>query len=1122
MGRALTGPHNPHANNISFTPPLDAAHFGDKLTLLDSRGVHLTRLQAFFFWVVFATFSFAQTRDTAAVFGVVSDSQGAAVPGATVTMTNTATGQVRKLSTTETGQYLLPSLPIGGYSITVEKTAFKRYERTGVLLQANENVKVDIALEVGDMKTTISIVDAPAQVETRSSTLKETVDRARVVELPLNGRNAADLALLVPGVTAFASNNGDVGSNIRPRGTKEFSINGSRNNNVRFTLDGGENMDNLMNSNLAFPFPDAVQEFSVETANMGMEQGNSGAGAVNVVTKSGTNRVHGDAFWFVRNTALNASNFFSRTQDQLKRNQTGFTLGGPVLKNKLFAFGGFQQLWIRTASGATRVQTLTAAERRGDFSSNPITIYDPQTGSPFPGNVIPQSRLSPAALRLLTVSPLPDPDGFTRFTFSTPEQGRQYVGRLDYVKSDRQNFAFRVFENDQSNPYHSPSDNIHAGRTQGIQDSRNATLSHNFMINSGLMVHSQVTGMHLVSQAISDYNKTVRDFGIDVYAASNDVAVSMTNSGAGINSDPKVGFNRATEEILHDWSWTKGSHTMSWGGQFNWRQYNEDTVFHSSGAWQFDGHVTGKGNTLGFDRADFMLGQFSNFTQNNGELENRRQFTKGVYFGDVWRVSRRLTLNFGLRFEPYEYFSDTKDRNQTFDLRNYRKGIRSKVFLNAPPGLLYHGDADPGGGVIGGPVAKSDWNNLAPRIGFAWDPFGDGKTSIRSGWGLYYDAPLLFGSNNANNVSPFSYSTLFFDGALDAPYRGRESSNRFPLTKFGPDSPFDSPLETIVLDGAYVTASTQQWNFTIERELVRDTRLRIGYVGSKSTHLKGEYDQNAPVYNTSLTLSQNRATIDERRPIQGFSRIDRFFHGLNSTYEGLQVSLDKRYSHGFTVLASYTWAKALDYQSRNQAAQDAPLSNPFNFFLGHGPTTSDRRHRFVGSYVWDIPGVSHGSPVLRYVTGDWKISGILTLQTGRPFHINATGDPLAGITGARADLIGAGNPVLPADRSKGEKVAAWFDKSRFQNPAPNRVGSLGRDSLAGPGFANTDISLVKGFRLPILGEAGLGQFRFEAFNLFNRTNFSLPNTGITNSNFGKLLTTDGDPRILQMALKFYF
>ena len=252
---------------------------------------------------------FGQSRDTAAIFGGISDSQGAAVPGASVTLISDSTGQVRKIVANDTGQYLFSSLPIGTYSLAVEQPAFKRYERTGILLQANENVKVDVTLEVGDVKTTVSVDAAASQVEVRSSTIKETVDRARVVELPLNGRNAADLALLATGVTAFGSNTGDVSSSWRPRGTKEFSVNGSRNNNVRFTLDGGTNMDSLMNTNLPFPFPDAVQEFSVETSNMSMDQGNSSAGAVNVVTKSGTNKIHGDGFWFVRNTAVERQQF---------------------------------------------------------------------------------------------------------------------------------------------------------------------------------------------------------------------------------------------------------------------------------------------------------------------------------------------------------------------------------------------------------------------------------------------------------------------------------------------------------------------------------------------------------------------------------------------------------------------------------------------------------------------------------------------------------------------------------------------------------------------------------------------------------------------------------------------
>jgi hypothetical protein len=1057
----------------------------------------------------------AQTRDTAALFGAVNDKQGAAVPGASITLTNVNTGQVRTSTTGANGEYQFNAVPVGGYSLSVEQPSFRRYQRSGILLQANENIKLDVALEVGNVQTVVDVVGSASQVETRSATLKDTVDSKRVTELPLNGRNAADLALLVPGVVTSGSNSGDDGGNIHPRGEKEISINGSRNNNVRYTMDGGENMDNLFNTNLPFPFPDALEEFSVETSNMGLEQGSSSAGAINVVTKSGTNSLHGDVFWFVRNTALNASDFFSRQQDQLKRNQTGFTLGGPILKDRLFVFGGFQQLWLRSASGASRSETLTAAERNGDFSGTPIPIIDPLTQQQFPGNVIPKNRLSPAALNLLSVSPLPGPDGFTNYTFSVPENGQQYIGRLDYLLNQKHSFVFRVFENDQTNPFHSSPDNIHASRTGGYQDSISATVAHNYTMNAGTIVHTQLSGMHLKSRAESDFNKSIADFGVNVYAPSNDIDVALTNSGVSFSAPPRVSFNRATEELLHDWNMVKGSHSFSWGVQLNWRQYNEDTIYQSSGAYRFDGHVTG------FDRADFMLGQLSNFLQNNGELENRRQFNKGFYGGDIWRLSSRLTASFGLRYEPYSFFTDTRDRNQTFDIRNYDAGVRSKIFLNAPPGLLYHGDADPSGGTIGKSVAKPDWNNWAPRVGLAWDPFGDGKTSVRAGYAIFYDAPSLFSANNMNDVAPFSYSVQFNDGLLDNPYLGRESQNRYPLASFSADTPFPSPLRTIVLDGQYVTAQTQNWNLTLEREVFANTRLRVAYVGTRTTHLKGEYDQNAPIYDPSLTLAENRATIDARRPLQGFQTIDRWFHGLNANYNSLQVSINKRYSSGFTILASYTWSKAMDYQSINQAAGDAALSDPFNFFFSRGQTDQNRTHRFVTSFLWDLPGQKLGSAAARAILADWKLSGIVTLQSGRPFSLRATGDPLAGISGARVDLIGVGNPVLDTSRSKGAKVAEYFDVTRFRNPAPNTWGTLGRNVLTGPGFSNTDLSLVKSFHLP-LGESALGQFRFEAFNVLNRTNFSLPNTGITNPSFGQLTSTDGGARILQLALKVIF
>ena len=467
-----------------------------------------------------AAAAWPQSRDTASIFGTVDDVQGAAIAGANITLTSVLTSQVRTAVSDESGRYTFSLLPVGSYRLAVEQPAFRRYERTGILLNANENAKVDIRMEVGDIKTVVSVDAAPTQIETQVATLKETVDRSRVVELPLNGRDAAQLALLVPGVVDGRRSSGITGQD-------SFSVNGSRNNNVRYTLDGGQNMDNHLNANVPFPFPDAVEEFSVQTSNMGPDQGNSSAGAVNIVTRSGGNHVHGDAFWFVRNTEFNATNFFSRQPDRLKRNQVGFTLGGPVRKNRLFAFGGFQRLWIRSAPGNLRAQTLTAAERQGDFSSNRTIIRDPATGQPFPDNRIPQNRFSPAALKFLALSPCLAPDGFARYSTIQLENGRQYIGRLDYVASTRHTFMFRAFRNEQENPLHSAPDNIHATLRASEAPSKSATLGHNFTVGPTMIVHTQVSGTHIGEQGRSDFAKSYADFGVNVYAPSNDIQVSL-------------------------------------------------------------------------------------------------------------------------------------------------------------------------------------------------------------------------------------------------------------------------------------------------------------------------------------------------------------------------------------------------------------------------------------------------------------------------------------------------------------------------------------------------------------------------------------------------------------------
>jgi len=1065
---------------------------------------------------------FGQARDTASLFGTVTDSQSAVVPGAKVTATNRATGSSRTVNTDASGAFTLPLLPVGTYSLTVEQPGFRKYERPNILLQANENVQADAIMQVGNVQETVTVEANASQVDTRSATLNHTVDSKRVVELPLNGRNPADLVLLAPGVASGAGNNsGDVGGDAwRPKGQKEITVNGSRNNNLRYTLDGGTNMDDLTNENLDFPFPNAVQEFSAQTSNMGVEQGGLSGGALNVVTKSGTNQIHGDAFWFLRNTALNATNFFSREQDLLKRNQFGFTIGGPFLKNKLFGFAGYQRLTIRQQAGNNQDLTLTAAERRGDFSGTPIPLYDPLTnGQRFPNNQIPPSRFSPAAVKLLSLSPLPDSDGFVRYTIAQPENGIQGIGKLDYIMNAKNSFVFRVFESDGNTPFHSPPDNIHAARYGGFREALTGTLGHTYVMNANTVVHTQFTGAHQIADIRTDFPLTTADLGVDLTPMGNHIDISMVGSGVSFNRPlHAIRFGRGSLELQHDWHMSVGEHTLVWGMSFVRKRFNNNTQYHSSGQFQFDGHVTGFGDQSGFDRADFLLGGFSFFTQNSGELEQRRGSQTGWYFGDTWRVRPGLTLNFGVRYEPYQLFADKLDRNQTFDYAANKAGIRSQIFKNALPGLFYHGDKKPagygGGDTFGDVVTDPDYNNWAPRVGFAWSPFKDGKTSIRGGYAIFYDGPSLNAQNDANNVTPFSYSVEFTDGSFDKPFQGRENLDIFPASAANHDVPFPTPLYTIVLDKKFITPYTQNWSLTLEREVVGNLLFRLGYVGTKGTHLKSEYDQNAPIYNPNLTLTQNRADIDGRRPVEDFQTISRWMHGLNSSYNALQVSVDKRYSKGFTVSASYTWSKNLDFVSRNGFGGSRGINNPFNFFFSRGNSDLARTHRFVTSFVWDLPKYQ-GHPAANAVLGNWRLSGIVSLQSGRPFSIGASNNPTAGAGSARADLIGAGYPVLDPNRSKGDKINQYFDKTRFANPAPNTFGTLGRNVLFGPGFANVDTSLMKGWRLPFFGEAGIIEYRFEAFNLFNATHLGNPVTGITNPNFGKITGTDGDPRILQ-------
>ena len=792
------------------------------------------------------------------------------------------------------------------------------------------------------------------------------------------------------------------------------------------------------------------------------------------------------------------------------------------MKNKLFVFGGYQRLTNRWTGGNSWARPLTAAERKGDFSAYESQLYDPSNGQPYANNKIPTSQLSPSATKLLAVTPLPGADGYYYFASPQTENGGQYVGRVDYRPTDKHSIMLRYLRDTDAKPYSSSQDNIYLTGFNLNNDTTAATLAHNFVLSPTTIVHTQFTATHFKSLGGSDFKRNFRDFGVNISPLDNDMVIDIP-TGGGFSTPYRVNYSRASYEFVHDWTMTKGDHNLSAGGNLTWRQYNEDTSWHGSGNFSFDGHATGFGEVSGYDRADFMLGQFSYFSQNNGELENRRQLLRGLFVNDVWRVSKRFHLNLGIRYEPYRFFVDTKDRVQIFELANYQKGIKSKKFLNAPPGLLYPGDALPSGGTVPRTGNQPDYNNWSPHIGFAWAPFANGKTSIRGGYALLYDAPPLMSQNNGNDVSPFSYSVSFNSGLMDNPFLGRESLNRFPVKQFLPDTPYADPLYTMVVDGKFILPEVHNWNLTAEREIFSGTILRVGYVGTKSSHLKSDYDYNAPIYNYKLSYAENRDSIDDRRPIHGYQNIVHMIHGLGSIHNSLQVSLERRYARGLTINGSYTLGRTIDYSSVNSWGGDSRVRG-FNFNMNRGPADFNRAQRFVTSGVWEIPTLAgkDASAFLKTFVGGWRLSGIYTAQSGLPFSVGSVGDPMAGAGGARANLVGSGNPVLDTGRSKGQKVAAYFDVKRFANASPGTWGNLGRNALVGPGYSNIDASLVKTFRLPLLKEGVKGELRCDVFNLFNSTHLSNPDTYQASDTFGQILGTNGEPRILQLGLKLSF
>jgi hypothetical protein len=1037
-------------------------------------------------------------QSTANIVGTVKDSTDAAVPGARIAAVNVQTGLRLTSTSAADGSYSIPLLPVGQYRLEVEKEGFQRYSRSGITLAVGDNATLDVVLAVGSLAESVTVTAAAPLLETQTGTIRGVVDQQRIIDLPLNGRQITQLVAIQAGVIQRSS------------GTSEgdaFVVNGSRQNGVYFLLDGGMNTDSYRNYSGVFPNPDAVQEFSIQKSNFSAEYANATGAVVTVATKSGTNEFHGSAFEFLRNGVFNARNFFAARRDSLKRSQFGGTLGGPIIKDRLFFFGAYQGTRTRSDPQLTRQFLPTAAMRRGDFSGI-RTITDPQTRQPFPNNQIPAERLSPVTLALLRFIPDPGtPDGQRFVGVPLKTRDDEYTAKVD-ANLGAHRLMTRYFWQRFQRPF-----------TGNTQDLASMFASE---VGRSTQPYNQLTVSDIVSLSPSFINsatvalrwrRTFNDWTsvelpIDFAQAGvrgiavKDPASLYVNVSGGFLSRPGWNYDKEDYDIhiSETATWMKGSHEIKFGGEILRSKNEIKNDFRTMGLFNFNGNITG--NAF----ADFMLGEVYQFDQGGGEYKQLYGTRWGLFVQDNWRATSNLTLNLGLRWDPMFPFHDDLGRTQCFV-----PGARSSRFPNAPIGYLNDGDPGcPEGGF------SSYWPQIAPRFGFAWRAPGD-RTVVRGGFGLFWNPQFTVLYNGFVNAAPFSPQVTGFGVRFEDPYAS--AGNPFPAS-FAPfepstDAQFFTPLGTFGTFASNFKPSYQEtFNLTVEHEVMRNLVARASYVGNLGRRLSYTDNVNYARYAPGATTGN----IQARRPYSDFSSVLVTFADSTSSYHGLQLSVERRVANNFSFEVNYTLSKSIDEVSADTTPQNASQTVPLNRRLNRGVSDFDLPQRLVVSHVWNLPQLAGQHAVLRGVAGGWQFSGITTLRSGYPFSVTSGTDrALSGLGSSFADLVG--DPFLDDDRPRAEKIERYFNTAAFAPAALGTFGTSPRNVMRGPGAVNFDLGLMKVF--PIT-EAVRLQFRSELFNAFNTPNFNNPNNNVnTPARFGRIEGA-GSPRIVQFALKVSF
>jgi outer membrane receptor protein involved in Fe transport len=1077
---------------------------------------------------------------TARLSGVVTDPSGAVVAGATITVQDLGTGYTQTSTSTSAGQYLFPTLPVGNYQITVAGAGYRQYVQKGIGLSVGQAATQNVQLQVGMVSQQVVVTANSSLVTTDSATVGQLIDQREISQLPLNGRDVQQLVFLAPGATNVTANYCAANCEGGVFPSEQYAkINGGGANGVNYLLDGVDANDTYINTNVPFPNPDAIEEFNLITGNMSATYGNAIGGVVNVVTKSGTDQIHGDVFEFLQNSALDASNYFSGgLVNPLKQNQFGGSIGGPIVKNRLFYFGSYQGTRFRTAQNGQIASVPDAAERSGDFSDllPAVQLINPNTGANYTNNQIP---VSPVATYILNHIPLPNgPNDELNFNGGPDIQNtEEYLAKVDF-NFGKHHLSGHYFQMNYTDPvFIPPSSNLLELRgdaehlvLKNISVVDIYTISPNFLLSSYFGYNSE-NGSTLSSAPFS-----MADAGVNMAVPKNlgggEAAVLNLSVGGDFTlpGTPYGLWNRGDQSLREIATWIKGKHEVQFGGEILRVRLPMGNQYQESGVFDFE-------NLTGSPLADFELGAVSSFTQGGGLYLNFTGYRESLFVQDSWKASPRLLLTGGLRWDPFFPYTDSEGRVACFV-----PGAQSQRFPNAPVGMLFGGsNHDPG---CPPSSIYNNAKNFGPRLGFAYRVTGDGSTSIRGGAGYYYEAPNTVAFEDVVGVPPFAPIINLASGpgapwvSLADPYGSQGTTSPFP-SQFGPVNPGANavfPSSGIsfsqIFDRHFRLPMVLSWNLTAEHGFKQDWMLRVAYVGNSGRHLSGTGDQESGLL--QLNPSHWDPTLQQEVPLYpAYGSIASINSGVDSNYNAAQITLQKRMTHGFSFLTNFTWAKEMDDFAPAGGSPYLTNSCSCGRQFDYGPSDDDLSKTFKINGEYMVPHFALPRGVGRVVNG-WELSATASWQTGFPFSIFSGADnSRSGMLGDRADLAvpSVQQAVLGSGRSHAAEVQEWFNTSAFVPNAIGTFGDTGKNILRGPRYVDADLAAIKNTKI---NERLSLEFRAEFFNAFNNVNFGRPDGNLADlgTTYGQITGMAGSsssntygtaqPRIIQFGAKLAF